>query len=81
MDRPNKFIRVFDAISQLCNVLFLDGDANESMSGRSFRQSWWSEKLINYLVFWEKDHCRLAYYADLERSIQYYENHKNSKRT
>lgn len=68
MNRPNILVRTFDAISQLANVVLLNGDANESISGRSFRQSWKSEKVINFIIFWEKDHCKLAYYADLSRA-------------
>ena len=67
--RPNIFVRTLDAISQLANVVFLNGDANDSISGRSYEESWKIEKLIDFLVFWEKDHCKLAYYADLSRAI------------
>ena len=66
--RPNRWIRTLDAVSQLANVVFFDGDANESISGRSFKESWKAEKYINFLVFWEKEHCKLSYYADLSRA-------------
>lgn len=61
-------MRALDAVSQLANVLVLDGEANESISGRAFRESWKVEKLINFLIIWEKDHCKLSYYADLARA-------------
>ena len=32
--------RVGDALSQLGNVVLLNGDPNESISGRSYRQGW-----------------------------------------
>ena len=66
--RPNIFVRTFDAISQLVNVVVLNGDANESISGRSFREGWKIQKFINIIVFWEEEHCKLCYYADLARA-------------
>ena len=66
--RPNRFIRTLDAVSQLANVVLFDGDANESISGRAFKESWKSEKFINTIIFWEKDHCKLAYFTDLARA-------------
>jgi len=66
--RPSYFVRLVDSISQLLNVLLLDGDANESISGRSYRESWKSEKVINFVFFWEPEHCKLAYYTDLARA-------------
>ncbi len=66
--RPSYYVRVFDAISQLLNVILLDGDANDSMSGRSFKESWRAEKVINFIFFWEPEHCKLAYYTDLARA-------------
>lgn len=62
-------IRALDACSQLLNVVVLGGDANESLSGRAYRQGWTEiEAAINALVFWEQDHCRRAFEADLERA-------------
>ena len=66
--RPSRLMRTLDSTSQFFNVVLLDGDANESISGRSFRESWKIEKLIDFLIFWEKDHCKLCYYADLARA-------------
>ena len=36
--RPSRLVRAGDALSQLANVLLLNGDANESISGRAHRQ-------------------------------------------
>lgn len=67
--RPVYLTRVFDALSQLLNVLVLDGDANESISGRSYRQGWTrTERTINALLFWDEDHCRVAYLSDIARA-------------
>ena len=66
----SRFHRLFDATSQWLNVLLLDGDANESISGRSYRQGWrTAERVVNWCFSWlEADHCRLAYLADVERA-------------
>jgi hypothetical protein len=67
--RPNYFIRLLDATSQWLNVFLLNGDVNESICGSALREEWKEpEKFINKLVFWEADHCRVAYYADLARA-------------
>jgi hypothetical protein len=66
--RPKYLVRLFDAVSQLANVLLLNGDANESISGRAYRSEWPAQKWINKLVFWEPDHCYWAYLTDLERA-------------
>lgn len=64
---------VTDAISQLVNTLFLPHphgtDANETVSGRCYRQGWYrAERIINAIVFWVPDHCRGAYEKDLDRA-------------
>ena len=67
--RPPYLIRVFDTLSQLLNVWLLNGDANESISGRSYREGWTVAVLvIDTLLFFDRDHCRNAYLADLARA-------------
>lgn len=62
----SRFIKVGDALSQLCNVIFLNGHPNESMSGRAWRtQSRWY-KVIDSILWFDKDHCKTAYYNDLK---------------
>ena len=54
------------AVSQLANVIFLLGNPNESISGRSHREPWpLAKKIINKIFFLQKDHCKEAYEADL----------------
>jgi hypothetical protein len=63
--------RVFDATSQLLNVVLLNGDANESISGRSYREGWvTTADIIDTILFWDEDHCSCAYEADLARARQ-----------
>lgn len=66
---PNRLHRALDATSQLLNVVLLNGDANESISGRCYREEWeTAERIINCVFFWEPAHCRMAYYADVQRA-------------
>ena len=75
-DTTPRYIKVGDAISQLLNVSLLSRhkytNANESISGRCHRCGWKrAEKVINALFYvFEKDHCRKAYIADINRAKQ-----------
>ena len=75
-DTTPRYIKVGDAISQLLNVSLLSRhkytNANESISGRCHRCVWKrAEKVINALFYvFEKDHCRKAYIADINRAKQ-----------
>lgn len=69
------FVRVGDAVSQLINVAFFFGaNPNESLSGRSYANKeksyfWFAMfNVINFLFFFQDNHCKLAYTADLERA-------------
>lgn len=78
--RPNWFIRCGDAFSQFLNTAFLNGDPNESISGRSYREfvlegnnSWgWAYRSINRLfAAWplrQDNHCKEAFDNDLLRA-------------
>ena len=67
--RPPWLHRVLDATSQWLNTVLLDGDPNESISGRSYREKWVkTEYIINTVFFWETAHCYWAYINDLERA-------------
>jgi hypothetical protein len=77
------FVRVGDALSQLVNVTLLFGDsANESISGRAYRQRneyqrWcFAYKMINALFFFQDDHCRESYEADVLRAIRLLERNR-----
>lgn len=59
------------AFDQLANA-FLGGWPDETLSSRAWRWDLeddvsWPRKLIDALFFWEKDHCRDAYYSEVER--------------
>lgn len=58
--------RVWSAFSQMLNVVFLFGHPNESISGRSHREPWpRAKRVINWMFWWQKDHCRSAYMTDI----------------
>lgn len=70
--------RAGDSISQLLNVLLLNGMPDESISGRSYRNACLREKpllrwrvmrqVADLVFFWQPNHCMLAYYEDLRRA-------------
>ena len=67
--RAAYLVRVFDATSQLLNVLLLNGSENESISGRAFREDWKvTVRVIDTLLFWDKDHCASAHFNDVLRA-------------
>lgn len=45
-----------------------DTTANESVSGRAYRENWKLRKAINTLFFWQEDHCKMAYENDVQRA-------------
>lgn len=62
------FIKVGDAFSQLLNVILLNGHPNESLSGRAWRtnSNWYI--VIDTLLWFDKNHCQVAYLNDLNYS-------------
>lgn len=69
IDRRKWYLRWLDGFSQLCNVTFFNGDPDESISGRCWRQDRkWAVTIINKIFFKQIDHCRGAYQEDLKRA-------------
>jgi hypothetical protein len=62
----NYLIRIGDALSQLLNVVFLNGHPNESLSGRAWRSRSVWYKVIDILLWFDKKHCESAYYNDIK---------------
>jgi hypothetical protein len=71
-DESARIWKVGDALSQLANVALMpnhkQSNANESISGRAYRQQWRIRHVINLLFFWQEDHCKGAYELDLARA-------------
>ena len=50
--------RVGNALSQLLNVVLLNGHPNESVSGRCHREGWKTAETIVDTLFWfDPEHC------------------------
>ena len=66
----SRLIRAGDAVSQFCNVVFLNGEANESISGRCYREGWKRTERFIDAVFspFESGHCKNAFENDLQRA-------------
>lgn len=58
-------IKVGDATSQLANVIILNGHPNESLSGRAWRTKSVWYRVIDTLLWFDKDHCKVAHNNDL----------------
>ena len=74
--RPSYFMRLLDSVSQLANVFLFNGDANESISGRVYRED--RKKImfvIDKLIFWETSHCYWAYLNDIARAREIIKQH------
>lgn len=77
-------INVGDALSQLINTMVFLGDAEESISGRSYREVYYNKdnkiwphfyKYVNKLFFLQENHCKYAYLKDLERAKRKIKRH------
>lgn len=76
--------RLGDALSQFVNVVLANGMPDESLSGRSWRNTairaelglpvkrrWRVVRALAEALFWHSDrgrHCELAFWQDVERS-------------
>lgn len=63
--------QVVIAFDQLLNAL-LGGMADETLSSRAWRARrhkywWWTHRVINGLFFWQANHCRAAFEAEIKR--------------
>lgn len=77
MIKRHYFVRVGDWLSQGLNAVVLNGEPDESTSGRSYRQGvlgghrGWRrmQRFVDWLFSgYEAEHCKKAYEVDLKRS-------------
>jgi len=65
-----KPLQVFIALDQLANTL-LGGWADETLSSRAYRRSQkgkhGARRIIDGLFFWQVEHCKNAYYSEINR--------------
>ena len=70
-----RLLNIGDATSQLIQCFFApdaeDTNANESLSARSHRCGWWTERVIDALFFLQRNpgHCERADRSDYERAL------------
>ena len=81
-DKTPRILKMLDALSQLGNVSWPfwsneDTTANESISGRCFREGRWFMYVIDTIFFWQQNpgHCERAYLSDLDRARKVVESH------
>ena len=73
-----RLIKIGDALSQLANVALLDGDANESISGRAYRRGWRRTEAVIDRLFspFQANHCLKAYTNDVKRARRLITEHE-----
>ena len=83
LDDPTPRIgKIGDALSQLVNVALLprhrETTANESVSGRAYREGWRAARWIDAVFFWQRNpgHCERAYLADVARAKAFKAQHR-----
>ena len=72
-DETPRLVKMGDALSQFVNVFWpfwdhRETNANESISGRCYREKRGFRRVVNALFFWQDDHCKGAYEKDLARA-------------
>lgn len=69
MIHPDGF-QVLIVLDQLANI-FIGGMADETLSSRAHRRKLRGKsfiaKVINFIFFWQNDHCKEAYESELKR--------------
>ena len=65
-------IQLLIAVDQLFNTFFCVY-ADETLSARAHRHALkgdrkWPEKLIDFIFFWQPEHCKRAYESELNRT-------------
>ena len=73
MKKDSIFMRIAIGLDQMLNAL-LGGDIDETLSSRTYRRArsgsigWMRlESVINYLFFWQVQHCQASYLDERQR--------------
>lgn len=70
----NRLVNLLVLSSQFLNVIIFDGNPDETVSGRSYREgvlngnAVWHRRheMINKLFLWDDQHCRNSYLKDVK---------------
>ena len=84
MEKDTVFMRLAIGFDQLLNAL-LGGDIDETLSSRTYRmartgsEKWQRiERAINWLFFWQDEHCRASFLNERRRRwkwLELYDHH------
>lgn len=82
--RDNWFTRVGAWLSQGVNCIFLFGHHDQTVSARAFlnreERIWgYVYKTINFIVFWESDHCYESYMRDVSWASHIFRTRRDDK--
>ena len=67
MKLTSRLFQALISIDQTFNTLIGSGWADETLSAFSHRRQGWRRSVVNAIFFWQTDHCRDAFNAELER--------------
>lgn len=70
MSLPDRFFQALIAFDQFCNTIIGSGFADETLSAYSWRTRYtspWRRRIVDGLLFWDKDHCKGAYESEIRR--------------
>ena len=78
MDDRHYLIRVGNSLSQLLNTIILNGDPDESISGRSYRRGMLEHSkkwrilmnILDKIFWWDYQHCMKSHYNDVNRALR-----------
>lgn len=75
------FFKLLVVISQTINALILNGEPDQTISSRAYscnNVKMWSlvEQCINFVFFWDENHCYKSWVLDLEFSNRIIERSK-----
>jgi hypothetical protein len=63
----NRFYQLLIAIDQCLNCLIGSGYADETLSAYCYRQQDWRMKVIDAILWFDKDHCYNSYLSEIYR--------------
>lgn len=70
-----QLVRIAAWLSQGINVLFLYGHQDQTVSSRLYsnrNKKYWNaaRKTVNFVFFWQEDHCYKSYKADVDWALE-----------
>lgn len=70
--RLSRLKRILICVDQFLNVVIFDGDSDETVSARAYREQqtpkWaWRMAMLDRMFFWEVNHCEESFKWELAR--------------